>query len=164
VRIGLPARIRTGIMPYLAQTPPRRPTYRDDVHLPPVELVFALVAGLLIAWIWASVVYEADEAQLRAVEAAQRENANLAIAFEAHTLRTLGEIERIAALVQTNGHVVRQERDIGRILADENPSAGILPLVHVLDERGRVVAGPGRPRSRNAPRHAVDRRGRCPAA
>ncbi|MEO6017527.1 MAG: PAS domain S-box protein [Polaromonas sp.] len=72
-------------------------------------------------------------------------NANLAVAVEDHTLRTLQSVEQVFNQMEKEYRVTGPRLDLSRLMAEENVPFRGFSYLAVLDELGKVAAGPDNP-------------------
>lgn len=120
----------------------------------PLTLVVTLGSLLLLAGIWLvtleRIVVERDQAVASAKEA----NANLAIAFEQHTFRTLQAAEQVAVFVRERYLVDGASLDLRRLVQQRVIREGRFTIISVVDAAGNVVSSsaPGPARANYADR------------
>ena len=107
-----------------------------DLRLPVSAFALA-VAGIL--WLAISAQISADREQ--AIELARRDNANLARAFEEHTLRTLTAVDQVALQVKRQVETVGTGFDLARFHAERQPAGDVVKDIAVVDAEGAVVMG-----------------------
>lgn len=103
--------------------------------------VFGCVA-LLLAGLWVATALRLDTDRHETIEQVQAENANLAIALEAHTSRTLKGLDQLLILL---AHEIEKEGLEANILSvlDEVVDPKLLAAAYVTDANGRIVKGSG---------------------
>jgi len=97
---------------------------------------FALI-GIVWAVTFERVSFERDDTIANAV----RQNANLAIAFEEHTIRTLKGVDQAVLFLKDQYDVHGLKLNIGRMSEKGMLDASLFNYIGITDERGNVVLG-----------------------
>ena len=100
-------------------------------------IVFCL---LMIAIVWAAVITRSDEERKSELADAERQNTNLAIAFEHYSLRILRSVEAVAQFVESVYLRRRGDADLVTVLVDRIVINDFLQAMAIFDEQGRLVA------------------------
>ncbi len=111
-------------------------------YMPSYKKNTAIIAAfgvLLLCLLWSSVLYKVGSEERREVGGVAKETANLALALEEHTLRTIDSVDHLALLIKANYeqggrtidilHLARQG-----VLVDE-----AVVLMSVIDEHGDLA-------------------------
>ena len=104
-----------------------------------VAIVLSCLALIGIAWAWTldRVTFERAETVANAI----KQNKNLALAFEEHTIRTLKGIEQAVLFVKTEYDERGLKLNIGRMIENGALGASLFNYIGIADERGNVVLG-----------------------
>ena len=89
---------------------------------------------------WAAVVAETRFERREAIAAAIERNANLAVAFEEFTVRTIDGADAVARYVRREYARSGERIDIAGLLADRTIDAGPFTAISIVDSRGGLVA------------------------
>jgi diguanylate cyclase (GGDEF)-like protein/PAS domain S-box-containing protein len=108
---------------------------------PPAPVVVLLLAGALTALAWAFVVSLIDYERADTIREAYRGTANLAIAFEQHTVRTMKAAEQLIDFARDQYIEHGTALDADALVALARADSALITTLVVLDARGRVVAG-----------------------
>jgi PAS domain S-box-containing protein len=103
----------------------------------------AVIAGVCLAAIglmWIAVIAQARFERREAVAAAIARNANLAVAFEEFTVRTIEGADTVAKYVKREYARMGARIDIPGLIADRTIDAGAFAAISIVDERGNLVA------------------------
>jgi diguanylate cyclase (GGDEF)-like protein/PAS domain S-box-containing protein len=100
----------------------------------------ALPALLLVALAWAAVVALLRDDLADDVNHAQRENANLALAFEEHCLSTIRSVNQVLQFVALQ-YKERGKMDLGSIAGPGRVRHDVLITISITDPAGKVIAG-----------------------
>jgi PAS domain S-box-containing protein len=103
----------------------------------------AVVGGVCLAAIalmWIAVAAQARFERREAIAAANDRNANLAIAFEQFTIRTIDGADAVARYVRREYARSGRAIDIPALIADRTIDAGAFTAISIVDERGSLVA------------------------
>ena len=99
-----------------------------------------LLCLVLIMTIWAAVFERANWERKEALQAATRQNASLAAAFEQYSMRILRSAGAVAEFIE-KAYLRRQRRtDLATILAERVAANDFLEVMAVFDARGQLVA------------------------
>ena len=113
----------------------------------------ALIAGIaafafvVICGIWIAIEAITHEDRAAKVEEVKRENANLARAFEEHTVRTLAYIDEFLILLTRQYEAEGASMDLARAFRDYRGASRLMRNAVITDATGLVVLG-----SHDAPR------------
>ncbi|MGV3627002.1 MAG: diguanylate cyclase [Betaproteobacteria bacterium] len=104
-----------------------------------LNTAIALFTLLLICALWAAVVLEQRAERSEVIASAVNQNANLAVAYEEHIVRTLKVLD--SALLFARHEYQRQGKnlDIRRYIAEGVIDGNLFSILSVVDERGHVV-------------------------
>src|SRR5665647_835181 len=97
---------------------------------------FALI-GIVWAVTFERVSFERDDTIANAV----RQNQNLALAFEEHTIRTLKGIDQAVLFLKTEYDEYGLKLNIGRMIENGMLDASLFSFIGITDERGKMVLG-----------------------
>ena len=97
---------------------------------------FALI-GIVGAVTFERLSFERDET----IAAAAKQNANLAIAFEEHTIRTLKSVDQAVLFVKDQYEEHSLKLSIGRMIENGALDASLFNFIGITDEHGNVVLG-----------------------
>jgi PAS domain S-box-containing protein len=103
----------------------------------------AAIAGVCltaIALMWVAVIAQARFERREAVAAAIERNANLAVAFEEFTVRTIEGADAVANYVRREYGRSGARLDIPSLIADGTIKSGAFAAISIVDERGNLVA------------------------
>jgi diguanylate cyclase (GGDEF)-like protein/PAS domain S-box-containing protein len=103
------------------------------------DVSIVLVAASVIASVWIVTLERIEHERRDAIETAYKQNSNLAIALEAHTVRTLKSVDQALHQVVREYGDKGVQLDLARLIADGVIDGSILENVAVLDEHGTVV-------------------------
>jgi diguanylate cyclase (GGDEF)-like protein/PAS domain S-box-containing protein len=104
-----------------------------------IEVAIAVVTIALIAAIWGAVVFQAGRERASAIDSAFRQNSNLAIAFEEHTVRTIRGVDEAILLVAHEFERSGTAMSIAKLIEDGLIDGHIFTNVVVVDEHGYLV-------------------------
>ena len=94
---------------------------------------------LMIGIGWAmTILYLRDERQ-REIAQVMQSNANLARAFEEHTIRTIKQIDQLVLLVRTQYERLGAKLDLAQFVREAGANPELVVIIAVLDERGDAV-------------------------
>src|ERR1035437_5474341 len=104
-----------------------------------VAIVLSCLALIGIAWAWTldRVTFERAETVANAI----KQNNNLVLAFEEHTIRTLKGIEQAVLFVKAEYDERGLKLNIGRMIEKGALDASLFNYIGITDERGNVVLG-----------------------
>ncbi len=109
----------------------------------------ALVVG--IGWAMA-IVYLRDERQ-REIAHVMQANANLARAFEEHTIRTIKQVDQLVLLIRAQYERLGAKLDLAQFAHEAGANPELVVIIAVLDERGdAVITNPPAPAANVADR------------
>ena len=103
----------------------------------------AAIAGVCLAAVglmWIAVVAQARFERREAVAAAIERNANLAVAFEEFTVRTIDGADSVARYVKREYARAGARIDIPALIADHTIDATAFTAISIVDEHGNLVA------------------------
>jgi PAS domain S-box-containing protein len=103
----------------------------------------AVIAGVCLAAIslmWVAVIAQARFERDEAVAAAIERIANLAVAFEEYTVRTIEGADAVAKYVKREYARMGARIDIPGLIADHTIDANTFAAISIVDERGNLVA------------------------
>jgi PAS domain S-box-containing protein len=103
----------------------------------------AVIAGVcltVITLMWVAVIAQARFERREAAAAAIERNANLAIAFEEFTVRTIDGAAAVANYIRREYARSGAAIDIPGLIADGTIKAGAFAAISIVDERGHLVA------------------------
>jgi len=109
------------------------------MHFPLLNYTIVLFCILLIAGIWGMTIRQVRIDREDAVANTMRQNANLALAFEEQTVRTLKGVDQIALIVRRAYAVRGRDLDLARLTADLHVDTGIVQILSIVDEHGEIV-------------------------
>lgn len=95
----------------------------------------------LIGIVWAVAIERARFERDNTIADALRQNSNLAIAFEEHTIRTLKGVDQAVLFVKNQYDEHGLKLNIGRMIANGTLDASLFNYIGITDERGNVVLG-----------------------
>ncbi|MDD5296498.1 MAG: ATP-binding protein [Rhodocyclaceae bacterium] len=106
-----------------------------------INLSWAIVgfAAFVIAVLWGAVVYKADLERRLAVEMAYRDNANLARAFEEHTIRTLKSVDQAVLFLKFQYEKFGNKVNVADYVREGMIIANIFNQIGVIDEHGTYI-------------------------
>jgi diguanylate cyclase (GGDEF)-like protein/PAS domain S-box-containing protein len=111
---------------------------RKNARLALLAVGVPALALIAMAWLFAASLMRLELQQT--IRSAYRENANLALAFEQHTLRTLRATDQLLSFLAhqyvERGHV----RDLHDLVKTAGIDSDLITTVAILDARGVVVA------------------------
>ena len=104
-----------------------------------VAIVLSCLALIGIAWAWTldRVTFERTETVANAI----KQNKNLAMAFEEHTIRTIKGIDQAVLFVRNQYDEHGLKLNIGRMVESGALDASLFNFIGITDERGNVVLG-----------------------
>jgi len=106
-----------------------------------VNLAVALFCLALIGLVWAATVERVRFERTETIANATKQNANLAIAFEEQTIRTLKGIEQAVLFVKDQYDEHGLKLNIRRMIEGGAIDAGMFTFINVIDEHGDLVLG-----------------------
>jgi diguanylate cyclase (GGDEF)-like protein/PAS domain S-box-containing protein len=104
-----------------------------------MHLAIVAVSLLLIAGIWAAAVVQAQRERQSAIDTTNRQNSNLAIAFEEHTVRTLKGVDAAVLLIAHEFERFGAATEIGKFFEEGLIDGRLFTNLAVADERGELV-------------------------
>ena len=110
-------------------------TLRHD----PITIGILFVAIAIIAVMWIAVEAKITQARATKISDAQRENSNLARAFEEHTIRTLGYVNEIVLSIQKQYEAKGQRFDLQTFYKEAQPNLAVVRNAVITDETGQIV-------------------------
>jgi len=112
--------------------------WRKDSSANAAIVLFCLaLIGIVWAVTFERVSFERDDT----IAAAAKQNANLAIAFEEHTIRTLKSVDQAVLFVKDQYEEHGLKLNIGRMIENGALDASLFNFIGITDERGNVVLG-----------------------
>ncbi|MFD0669647.1 diguanylate cyclase domain-containing protein [Ramlibacter sp. MAHUQ-53] len=109
----------------------------------PLTLVITLGSLVLLAGIWLTTLERIIVERDQAVASAQEANANLAIAFEQHTFRTLKAAEQVAAFVRERYLKEGKALDLRRLVDQQVIREGRFTVIHLVGADGHIISSSG---------------------
>ena len=103
----------------------------------------ALLAIVVVAVMWATVLDRIEFERVETVADAVKQNANLAIAFEEHTVRTLKGIDQTLLFIKHESEESGSKLDIRAMVADGIIEKDLFTYIGVVDEHGALTLGSG---------------------
>jgi PAS domain S-box-containing protein len=103
----------------------------------------AVIAGVClaaVALLWTAVVGQARFERREAIAAAFERNANLAVAFEEFTVRTIDGADNVGRYVKREFARAGAGIDIPGLIADRTIDAAAFTAISIVDEHGNLVA------------------------
>ncbi len=94
---------------------------------------------LVIAIGWAVTLLYLRDSREHEMAQVMRSNANLARAFEEHTIRTIKQIDQLVLLVSAQYQVQGAKLDLARFMREAGANPELVVIVAVLDPRGNAV-------------------------
>jgi hypothetical protein len=108
---------------------------------PRANLAIALFSVAVIGIAWASRLDRVEVERSQTVADAMRQNANLAIAFEEHTVRTLKGIDQALLFIKHEREEPGSKLDIGQLLTHGIIDDNLFTYIGVVDEQGDLIVG-----------------------
>jgi diguanylate cyclase (GGDEF)-like protein/PAS domain S-box-containing protein len=102
-------------------------------------MAIALFSLSLIAVFWALALERIGFERAEAVAEVERQNANLALAFEEHTLRTVKAVDQAVLFIKREYETHDGEVDLAGMAAEKILDPGLLRIAGVADAHGKVV-------------------------
>jgi PAS domain S-box-containing protein len=111
-------------------------------RLPAFQAAALAFLGVLLAGLWIATLLRLDTDRRETITQVQAENANLAVALEAHTLRTLKGLDQLLVIL---AHEIEAEGLKANVLfaLDDAVDPKLLATVYVTDVTGRIVKSSG---------------------
>lgn len=100
----------------------------------------ALFSLVVIAAIWGAVVLGQRAEREDVITSAVRQNANLAVAYEEHIVRTLKGLDGALLFIRNEYRRLGPKLDINRYIAEGVLDGRLFNTLNVVDERGNIVA------------------------
>ncbi|MBY0269381.1 MAG: diguanylate cyclase [Burkholderiales bacterium] len=100
----------------------------------------ALFSLVVIAAIWSAVVVGQRAEREYVIASAVRQNANLAVAYEEHIVRTLKGLDAALLFIRHEYRRLGPKLDINRYIAEGVLDGRLFNTLSVVDERGNIVA------------------------
>lgn len=100
----------------------------------------ALFSLVVIAAIWSAVVVGQRAERADVIASAVRQNANLAVAYEEHIVRTLKGLDGALLFIRHEYRRLGAKLDINRYIAEGVLDGRLFNTLSVVDERGNIVA------------------------
>ena len=110
-------------------------TLRHD----PITIGILFVAIAIIAVMWIAVEAKITQARATKISDAQRENSNLARAFEEHTIRTLEYVNEIVLSIQKQYEAKGRRFDLQTFYKEARPNLAVVRNAVITDETGQIV-------------------------
>jgi len=107
-----------------------------------VAVATALFCLVLIAGFWLAAFLVTERERIETIEAEKLQNANLAIAFEAHSVRILKNVTLILNMAQREYRRDPNALKLEQFAADIGIDTGLVEFLGIADETGNVVVGP----------------------
>ncbi|MBX3651763.1 MAG: diguanylate cyclase [Burkholderiales bacterium] len=104
-----------------------------------VNLLIGVFSALLIGGLWFYMITKHEGEYRETVEAAFRQNSNLAVAYEEHIVRTLKGFDSALLFVRHEYRRAGRALDIARYVEDGVVDSQLFSILSVVDERGDVV-------------------------
>lgn len=101
--------------------------------------LIAIFSGLIVVSIWVLIVYEAGNERKLAVEAIYRENANLARAFEEHSIRTLKSVDQSVLFLKFQYEKLGMATNVAGYVREGMIISTIFNQLGIIDEHGMYV-------------------------
>jgi len=104
-----------------------------------LDIAIVLIALLAIAGLWVETIYRARDNREQAVRMAMRANANLARTFEAHTERTLNDVDQILLLAKREYEHKGKQFDLAGFFAAAQLDRDLFLNIVIMNERGDSI-------------------------
>jgi signal transduction histidine kinase len=104
------------------------------------QIVLATFTLLLIALVWTANLAYLRHARQSEIESVKTSNANLARAFEEHTVRTIQQIDQILLLVKREFERPGHDADISKFSQEAQINPELALILAVTNEHGDIVA------------------------
>ncbi len=114
-------------------------TWFATVRRDPITVGILFVAIATIAGMWIAVEAKITHTRATKISDVQRENANLARAFEEHTIRTLDYVNEIVLSIQKQYEAKGRRFDLQTFYKEARPNLAVVRNVVITDETGQVV-------------------------
>jgi diguanylate cyclase (GGDEF)-like protein/PAS domain S-box-containing protein len=98
------------------------------------------VSLVLIGAIWGAAAMQAQRERQSAIDTTNRQNSNLAIAFEEHTVRTLRGVDAAVLFIAHEFERSGTRVDIGKFVEDGLIDGSLFTNLVIVDERGNLVS------------------------
>jgi diguanylate cyclase (GGDEF)-like protein/PAS domain S-box-containing protein len=108
---------------------------------PPVNVAVALFCVVLIGIVWAVTTQRIDFERTETIAAVMKQNSNLVIAFEEHTVRTIKGVDQALQLVKHRYQQEGLKLNIRKLIKDGEIDDSIFIGISVNNDRGDVVLG-----------------------
>lgn len=105
------------------------------------NVAIVLVCLAVIGIVWAAAIKRVSFERDDAIANAAKQNANLAIAFEEHTIRTLKGVDQSLLFVKNEYEEQGLKLNIGSMIESGALDASVFNYIGITDERGNVVLG-----------------------
>ncbi len=114
-------------------------TWFATVRRDPITVGILFVAIATIAGMWIAVEAKITHTRATKISDVQRENANLARAFEEHTIRTLDYVNEIVLSIQKQYEAKGRRFDLQTFYKEARPNLAVVRNVVITDETGQIV-------------------------
>lgn len=104
------------------------------------EFLIGLFCMAVIALLWSAVYQQARFERQQTIDAANKQNSNLAIAFEQYAIRTIEGADAVTQVLQHEYERSGRNVDIGKLIAARVINMDQFTAVGIIDEHGNVVA------------------------
>jgi diguanylate cyclase (GGDEF)-like protein/PAS domain S-box-containing protein len=111
------------------------------IEPPRANLAIALFCVVVVVIAWASRVDRIEVERSQAVADAVRQNANLAVAFEEHTVRTLKSIDQTLLFIKHEREQPGSSSNIRQLLTDGIIDNDLFTYIGLVDEKGDLISG-----------------------
>jgi len=108
---------------------------------PRANFAIALFCIVVVGIAWASRLDRTEVERSQTVAKVMKQNANLAIAFEEHTVRTLKGIDQALLFIKHEREEPGSKLDIRALLTDGIIENNLFTYVGVVDEHGNLILG-----------------------
>lgn len=104
-----------------------------------VNIAVALFTLVLIAALWSAVMLGHQVERDAVIAAATRQNANLAVAYEEHVVRSLKGLDGVLRFTRHEYQRLERRMNIARYVEEGAIDGSLFGILSVVDERGNIV-------------------------
>ncbi len=109
------------------------------MQFPLLNYTIVLFCILLVAGLWGLTIRQVRVDRENTIASTMRQNANLALAFEEQTVRTLKGVDQVALIVRRAYALRGRELDLARLVIDLQVDTGVVRIISIVDERGDII-------------------------
>lgn len=116
------------------------PSIRQALKLHYSELAVAVFCLAVIVVLWATTIDRIRSERAETISAVYKQNSNLAIAYEEHTVRTLKSVDQVLLSIKSQYETRGPKANLQRLIESGVIDGELFVVLEVLDENGRLIA------------------------